>query len=99
MCFMATKNITLKIDEEVYRKARILAAQRETSVSGLVRHYLENLEARDSETEAEKQQQRRALFDKLWAISDSKPRVEAPATMASRDSFYEEVAEERGLRR
>ncbi|MDR0593841.1 MAG: DUF6364 family protein [Bifidobacteriaceae bacterium] len=30
------KNVTLTLDEDVLRRARILAAQRETSVSGLV---------------------------------------------------------------
>ena len=31
-----SRNVTLTLDEEVLRRARVLAAQRETSVSGLV---------------------------------------------------------------
>lgn len=33
---MATKNITLSLPEELVRRARILAAEHDTSVSGLV---------------------------------------------------------------
>lgn len=39
------KNITLALDEETYRKARIAAAQRDTSVSSLVKQYLLTLVA------------------------------------------------------
>ena len=39
------KNITLSIDDETYRRARIVAAERNTSVSGLVRAYLKTLAA------------------------------------------------------
>ncbi len=34
------KNITLSVDEETYRRARIAAAERNTTVSALVRDYL-----------------------------------------------------------
>jgi RecB family exonuclease len=36
-------NITLSVDEETYRAARVEAAKRDTTVSGLVRDYLNNL--------------------------------------------------------
>ena len=38
------KNITVSIPDEVYRRARIRAAERETSVSGLVRDFLQRLD-------------------------------------------------------
>ncbi|MDO8359109.1 MAG: DUF6364 family protein [Devosia sp.] len=38
-----TKNITLAVDEAVLAKVKVLAAQRQTSVNGLVRDYLESL--------------------------------------------------------
>ncbi|MFN3233379.1 MAG: DUF6364 family protein [Alphaproteobacteria bacterium] len=44
------KNITISVDDETYRKARIVAAERETSVSALVREFLRALE-RHSEWE------------------------------------------------
>jgi plasmid stability protein len=37
------KNITISIDDEVYRRARIRAAQEDTSVSALVRDFLVQL--------------------------------------------------------
>ncbi len=37
------KNITVSVDEEVYRRARMKAAERDTSVSGLVKNFLVEL--------------------------------------------------------
>jgi hypothetical protein len=37
------KSITLSVDDETYRRARIVAAERDTSVSALVREYLQTL--------------------------------------------------------
>jgi plasmid stability protein len=37
------KNITLSVDDETYRAARIVAAERDRSVSALVRDYLQSL--------------------------------------------------------
>ena len=38
------KNITVSVDEETHRLARIRAAELDTSVSALVRDFLRNLE-------------------------------------------------------
>ena len=38
-------NITLSVDDETYRAARIFAAQNNATVSSLVRQYLQNLTA------------------------------------------------------
>lgn len=38
-----TQNITLRLDKELIRKAKVLAAQQGTSVSGLLKRYLEQL--------------------------------------------------------
>jgi hypothetical protein len=51
-------NITLKVDDELLREARILAAKRGTSVSRLVAEQLETLVSRDARYEAAR---RRAL--------------------------------------
>ncbi len=40
---MATKNITLSMPEELVRRAKVLAAQRDMSVSSLVARLLEQL--------------------------------------------------------
>jgi len=46
------KNITVSLDEETYRRARMVAAQRDTSVSALVKGFL--LELASGETEFER---------------------------------------------
>ena len=43
------KNITVSVPDDVYRTARIAAAQRDTSVSALVVAYLEQLSGRMDE--------------------------------------------------
>lgn len=43
------KNITVSVPEEVYRAARVRAAEEGSSVSALVTHYLRSLEERESE--------------------------------------------------
>ena len=37
------KNLTVSLPDEVYRKARVKAAERNTSLSSLVREFLESL--------------------------------------------------------
>jgi len=43
------KNITVSVPDDVYRDARVAAAQRDTSVSALVVTYLERLSGRVDE--------------------------------------------------
>jgi len=45
------RNITVSLDDEVYRRARIAAAERGASVSALVRAFLEELGSGESEFE------------------------------------------------
>lgn len=52
---MATRNITLSLPEEVVRQAKVLAAQRDTSVSALVSELLGQLVASSPS------------FDVVWA--------------------------------
>jgi plasmid stability protein len=52
------KNITVSLDDETYRRARIRAAELDTSVSALVRRYLAELGARETETERLKRLER-----------------------------------------
>jgi len=51
------KNITVSLDEETYRRARMIAAQRDTSVSALVKRFLAELGSGESETERLKRQE------------------------------------------
>lgn len=45
------KNITVSVPEDLYTQARIKAAERKTSVTALVRAYLQDLVAEESEFE------------------------------------------------
>jgi plasmid stability protein len=45
------KNITVSVDDGVYRRARIKAAEHNTSVSALVRRFLIGLAQEESESE------------------------------------------------
>lgn len=59
-----SKNITLKIDEVTYRKARIRAARMGTSVSALVRDFLASDETEADDPEAHRIDSLRALYRK-----------------------------------
>ncbi|HEX5103118.1 MAG TPA: hypothetical protein VFV87_04875 [Pirellulaceae bacterium] len=48
------KNITVSLDDEVYRRARIKAAELDTSVSALVRKYLVELAGQETDFERRK---------------------------------------------
>ena len=80
------KNITLKLDDETYRKARIRAAERGTSVSAMVRDFLIH------ETAKEDHESRRiAELDKWFKEIErqGKPRS-SPLKPLTRDEIYAE---------
>jgi predicted transcriptional regulator len=52
------KNITVSLDDETYRRARIIAAQRDTSVSALVKQFLADLASGETEIERLKREER-----------------------------------------
>jgi hypothetical protein len=52
------KNIAVSLDDETYRCARMIAAQRDTSVSALVKRILLDLASGESETDRLKRQER-----------------------------------------
>lgn len=49
------KNITVSVGEDVYHRARVRAAEQKTSVSAIVRHFLE--EVAEEKTEFERLQE------------------------------------------
>ena len=69
------KNITVTVDDEVYRRARVKAAERETSVSALVKHFLVELAVGESDTERLKREER-ALRERIatFRAADRMPR-------------------------
>ncbi|HEX5320969.1 MAG TPA: hypothetical protein VFW46_17545, partial [Stellaceae bacterium] len=71
------KNITVALDEKTYRHARIVAAERGTSVSALVRQYLTGLSRGDNER-ARLKAAERALREQIddFRAGDRVPRDE-----------------------
>ncbi len=72
------KNITLKIDDEVHTNARIIAAQRGTSISAMVREYLQSLH-QDQHSKENDEFSRVERLQKLYAAADARA-VKKPAT-------------------
>ena len=62
---MNVKNITVTVDDETYRRARMKAAERDTSVSALVKHFLVELAGGESNTERLKREER-ALRERAY---------------------------------
>jgi Arc/MetJ-type ribon-helix-helix transcriptional regulator len=63
------KNVTVSLPDEVYRRARILAAERDTSLSALVRELLMKLGQEETDRERRKRLQAEVLssIDKFSA--------------------------------
>jgi plasmid stability protein len=61
------KNLTVALDDEVYRRARVRAAERDTSVSAMVRQFLVELANDESEAERLKREEAR-LRDSIQAF-------------------------------
>jgi predicted CopG family antitoxin len=52
------KNITVSVDDDIYRRARMKAAEQDTSVSALVKRFLTELAAGESDAERLKREER-----------------------------------------
>jgi len=71
------KNITVSLDDETYRRARMVAAERDTSVSALVKRFLLELTSGETEFERLKREERELRKKiKLFSASDRLPRDE-----------------------
>jgi len=55
------KNITVSVDDEIYHRARVRAAERRTSVSAIVRRILEEVAAEETEVERLKRLERETI--------------------------------------
>jgi uncharacterized protein YdaU (DUF1376 family) len=64
------KNITVSLDDETYRRARTVAAQRDTSVSALVKRFLVELGSSEGHEERLKREER-ALRERIGAFRAS----------------------------
>ena len=95
---MNVKNITVSVDEETHRSARIRAAELGTSVSALVRNYLRSL-SRDSFSGAAFPQSgaamtgalRRTELDEVVADFEARGVGLRMADNLTRDELYDEA--------
>jgi len=76
------KKITVRLDHEVYRRARRIAAARKTSVNQLVVDFLSSL-TDDEELRAE----RRKRLEELFAVQD-RGRQRKPVGRLKREEIY-----------
>ena len=92
------KNITVSIDEHTHRQARIRAAELGTSVSALVRNFLNRLVAKPLEekvTEEELEtplERRRRLLREVFADFDARGIGIRMSENISRDELYDRDA-------
>jgi hypothetical protein len=71
------KNITVSLDDATYRRARMIAAERDTSVSALVKRFLTELAAGETEFERLKRLERETRARIVnFSASDRLPRDE-----------------------
>jgi predicted CopG family antitoxin len=72
------KNITISIDDDTYRRARMKAAAQDTSVSALVRRFLTDLALEESDTERLKREERELRARIInFSAGDRVPREDA----------------------
>lgn len=64
---MTVKNITVSLDDDTYRRARIAAEKQNISVSALVKRFLQELGVEETATERLKREER-ALRERITAF-------------------------------
>ena len=71
------KNLTVSLDDDTYRRARMIAAERDTSISALVKEFLLRLGSGESQDDRLKREER-ALRERITSFraSDKQSRDE-----------------------
>jgi uncharacterized protein YdaU (DUF1376 family) len=74
---VCVKNVTVSLDDATYRRARMIAAERDTSISALVKEFLIKLGSGESQVERLKREER-ALRERITSFraSDKQSRDE-----------------------
>lgn len=85
----AMKNITVSVDDELYRDARAEAARRRKSLSALVREYLAGLRQGSAKPTSKKKKKIDPELEKLWALADSKPARPGSVGPLNREELYQ----------
>lgn len=79
------KNVTVSLDDESYRRARVRAAEQGRSLSSLVREFLESLGGEETEFERLARQQ-----EELFARMDAEGLGLNLADIVPREELYDE---------
>ena len=79
------KNVTVSLDEDTYRRARLKAAERGRSLSSLVRDYLQDLGSGET-----REERRRKQLRELFARMDAKGTGIRASEIMTRDEIYDE---------
>ena len=77
------RNITVSVDDETYRRARVVAAERDTSISKLVKEFLSGLTNKESEFDRMKAREKE-LRERITSFTAS--------DRLSRDELHERKA-------
>jgi hypothetical protein len=67
-----TKNVTMAMDEDLLKKARKIAIDKNMTVSGLIRAYLKNLVEQEEKSKNEIISELTAIFDHSRAVIGNK---------------------------
>ena len=81
------KNITVTVNDDIYHRARVWAAQANTTVSALVRQFLEEVSAKETAHE----HHQRELMDIIARIRAAVPDFD-PNDRLSRDDLHDRDA-------
>ena len=77
---MKRLNVTLAVEEDLLREARVVAARRRTSVNEMVREFLKNVVSQES--------RRLAALERIQPLLD-RPSVQLGGSRPSRDELHE----------
>jgi plasmid stability protein len=83
------KNITLAVDDDVLKNARIYAAEQETSINNLVRDFLARL-ATEKQSTADQEARAARARRELAELSRTSPGRLGPNWKWNRDDIYSE---------
>ena len=87
------RNIPVSVHDDTYRRSRIRAAELDTSVSALVRGFLEGLvgDRADGARAETKEERRRRLLEEVLADFEARGVGVSVAGNLSRDELYDRV--------
>ena len=92
LCYTETvKNLTVSLPDEIYRKARVHAARRDTSVSAMVRDYLVQLSNGATPVPPSRSEGLRAALDAIRQSQIESGVYFNAADRLSRDELYEDA--------